>query len=85
MLLNSILKRLADTVVFDLVVACERMLELTEPADASAQLTAYQRQLEEAINALPRFEPDPSPTEIDGQNDSADLSRKRAAPGELDR
>lgn len=63
MLLGSILKRLADNVVFDLVVACERMLELSEPADAGAHLKAFQRQMDEAVGAIPPFEPDPEPSE----------------------
>lgn len=83
-LLGSILKRLGDTVVFDLVIACERTTDLSEPTDASRQLTLYQRQLEDAITYMPRFEPDPL-TEDTVNGDSTDNNRKRGASEEIGR
>ena len=83
-LLSSILRRLADAVIFDLVVACERMTDISEPSDASMQLTLYEKQLEHAINRLPRFEPDPL-TEDTVNGESTDTNRKRVASEEISR
>jgi hypothetical protein len=83
-LLSSILKRLADTVVFDLVVACERMADISEPPDASKQLMLYQKQLEDAISHLPRFKPDPL-TEDTVNGELTDSGRKRGASEEIAR
>lgn len=84
LLLRSMLKRLADTVVFDLVIACERMTDISEPSDASKQLTLFQKQLEDAISHLPRFEPDLLTEDI-VNGGVVDSGRKRGASEEIDR